>query len=206
MDSGRLRLVIGAGCRVDGSTPELHPRRPERHHANHSSRFWCSCAPAQRAGNARANPAVLGAYDPRAGILAGISTALDLLRGFSAEGCSESVCRRHRPFPHIVPMMAALAMQPHVEQDDRTTRLGSLDFALLLIWWLYLYLFAVTPWQYASINETLFEHNLNILYLTEKMVFLAGLVLLWSRSRGAWKTVYAHWFWASLTYALSSYV
>ena len=109
-------------------------------------------------------------------------------------------------FLHIVPMMAALAMQPHVEQDDRTTRLGSLDFALLLIWWLYLYLFAVTPWQYASINETLFEHNLNILYLTEKMVFLAGLVLLWSRCRGPWKTIYAHWFGASLTYALSSYV
>jgi len=109
-------------------------------------------------------------------------------------------------FLHIVPMMAALAMQPHVEQDDRTTRLGSLDFALLLIWWLYLYLFAVVPWQYASNNETIFEHNLNILYLTEKMVFLAGLVLLWSRSRGPWKTVYAHWFGASLTYALSSYV
>ena len=109
-------------------------------------------------------------------------------------------------FLHIVPMMAALAMQPHVEQDDRTTRLGSLDFALLLIWWLYLYLFAVIPWQYASNNETIFEHNLNILYLTEKMVFLAGLVLLWSRSRGPWKTIYAHWFGASLTYALSSYV
>ena len=109
-------------------------------------------------------------------------------------------------FLHIVPMMAALAMQPHVEQDDRTTRLGSLDFALLLIWWLYLYLFAVIPWQYASNNETIFEHNLNILYLTEKTVFLAGLVLLWSRSRGPWKTIYAHWFGASLTYALSSYV
>src|SRR2546426_758951 len=80
-------------------------------------------------------------------------------------------------FLHIVPMMAALAMQPHVEQDDRTTRLGSLDFALLLIWWLYLYLFAVVPWQYASNNETIFEHNLNILYLTEKMAFLAGPVL-----------------------------
>jgi signal transduction histidine kinase len=109
-------------------------------------------------------------------------------------------------FLHIVPMMAALAMQPHVEQDDRTTRLGSLDFALLLIWWLYLYLFAVIPWQYVSVNETMFEHNLNILYLTEKMVFLAGLVLLWLRSQGPWKTVYAHWFGASLTYALSSYV
>ena len=109
-------------------------------------------------------------------------------------------------FLHIVPMMAALALQPHVEQDDRTARLGSLDFALLLIWWLYLYLFAVIPWQYAHTNETTYEHALNVLYLTEKMVFLAGLAVVWTRSKESWKTVYAHWFGASMVYALSSYV
>jgi signal transduction histidine kinase len=109
-------------------------------------------------------------------------------------------------FLHIVPMMAALALQPHVEQDDRTARLGSLDFALLLIWWLYLYLFAFIPWQYAHTNETTYEHALNVLYLTEKMVFLAGLAVVWTRSTGSWRTVYAHWFGASLVYALSSYV
>src|SRR5438876_936951 len=38
-------------------------------------------------------------------------------------------------FLHIVPMMAALALQPNVEQHDRDLRLGSLDFALLLLWW-----------------------------------------------------------------------
>jgi signal transduction histidine kinase len=109
-------------------------------------------------------------------------------------------------FLHIVPMMAALALQPHVEQDDRTARLGSLDFALLLIWWLYLYLFAVIPWQYAHTNAATYEHAINVLYLTEKMVFLAGLAVVWSRSKGAWRTIYAHWFGASLVYALSSYV
>lgn len=109
-------------------------------------------------------------------------------------------------FLHIAPMMAALALQPHVEQDDRTTRLGSLDFALLLVWWLYLYLFAVIPWQYAHTNETLYNHSLNALYLTEKMVLLGGLAVVWWRSKGAWQRVYAQWFGASLTYALSSYV
>src|SRR4029077_15218066 len=34
-------------------------------------------------------------------------------------------------FLHIVPMIAALALQPHAQQDDRSTRLGTLDFALL---------------------------------------------------------------------------
>jgi signal transduction histidine kinase len=109
-------------------------------------------------------------------------------------------------FLHIVPMMAALALQPHLDQDHRRARLGALDFALLLVWWVYLYLYAVIPWQYANSNATTYEHNLNALYLTEKIVFLAGLAVVWSRSQGSWKTVYAHWFGASLIYALSSYL
>ena len=78
-------------------------------------------------------------------------------------------------FLHLVPMTAALAMQPHVQPNDRTTRFGTLDFALLLVWWLYLYLFAVIPWQYVHAYEPSYDHNLNVLYLTEKIVF-PGLV------------------------------
>ena len=107
---------------------------------------------------------------------------------------------------HIVPMMAALALQPHIEQDDRTIRLGSLDFALLIVWWVYLYLFAAIPWQYVQANELAYGQNLNALYLAEKIAFLAGLMLVWWRSTGAWRAVYANCFGASLTYALSSYL
>ena len=109
-------------------------------------------------------------------------------------------------FLHLVPMTAALAMQPHVQRDDRTTRLGTLDFALLLVWWLYLYLFAVIPWQYVHAYEPSYDHNLNVLYLTEKIVFLGGVGMLWSRSQGSWRMIYANWFGAGLTYSLSSYV
>jgi len=109
-------------------------------------------------------------------------------------------------FLHLVPMTAALALQPHVQPDDRTTRLGTLDFALLLIWWLYLYLFAVIPWQYVHAYEPSYDYNLNVLYLTEKIVFLAGVGLLWSRSKGSWKIIYLNWFGAGLTYSLGSFI
>lgn len=109
-------------------------------------------------------------------------------------------------FLHFVPMMAALALQPQSQQDDHEARLGRLDFVLLLTWWVYLYLFAVIPWQYAQRDELAYGRSLNALYLTEKLVFLAALVVVWMRSRRAWKTMYAHWFGASLVYALSSYV
>jgi signal transduction histidine kinase len=109
-------------------------------------------------------------------------------------------------FLHFVPMMAALALQPQAQQNDHEARLGRLDFVLLLTWWVYLYLFAVIPWQYAQRDEWAYGRSLNALYLTEKLVFLAGLVFVWLRSRGGWKTIYAHWFGASLVYALSSYI
>lgn len=109
-------------------------------------------------------------------------------------------------FLHIVPMMAALALQPDVEQHDRDLRLGSLDFALLLLWWVYVYLYAVIPWQYVYASDDAYQHNLNSSYLVEKLALLVGLALLWSRSSGRWKTIYAHWFGAGLLYSVSSFV
>jgi signal transduction histidine kinase len=109
-------------------------------------------------------------------------------------------------FLHIVPMMAALALQPDVEQHDRDLRLGSLDFALLLFWWVFVYLYAVIPWQYVYASEGAYQDNLNSSYLVEKAALLIGLALLWFRSSGQWRTIYAHWFGASFLYSSSSYV
>jgi signal transduction histidine kinase len=109
-------------------------------------------------------------------------------------------------FLHIVPLTAALALQPHVQQDERTTRLGTLDFALLLIWWLYLYLFTVIPWQYVHAYEHSYNLNFNVLYLTEQIAFLTAVGVLCFRSNGPWRIIYANWFGAGLTYSLSSYI
>jgi signal transduction histidine kinase len=109
-------------------------------------------------------------------------------------------------FLHFVPMMAALALQPDIRQDDTELRLGTLDFALLFLWWVYLYLYAVIPWQFVNANEAAYDHNWNVAYLAEKVAFLLGLALVWWRSSARWKTTYAHWLGASLLYSLSSYV
>jgi signal transduction histidine kinase len=109
-------------------------------------------------------------------------------------------------FLHLVPMMAALALEPETKQDQRTSRVGTLDFALLLVWWVYLYLFAVIPWQYAYTDELAYSRNFNALYLTEKVAFLAGLLAVATRSKGAWRKSYILWFAASALYACSSYI
>ncbi len=77
-------------------------------------------------------------------------------------------------FLHFVPMMAAVALEVNLNSNERTLTFGSLDFSLLFTWWLYLYLFLVIPWQYIDTREIFYSDNLNLLYLTEKSVFLAA--------------------------------
>jgi len=107
-------------------------------------------------------------------------------------------------FLHLVPMMAALAMQPDVDASEPTSRVGSLDFALLLMWWLYLYLFLVIPWQYISPNSAIYGSSFDLLYLLEHFVFVACVAALWIRSTGNWRVVYGHFLGASLVYAVVS--
>ncbi len=107
-------------------------------------------------------------------------------------------------FLHIVPMMAALAVQPHVRQNGRSLRLVSLDFFLLLAWWLYLYLFIVIPWQYVSPDEAAYGHSFDLLYACEQVVLILGVALVWKRSVGAWRNVYRGLFRAAFFYSLGS--
>ena len=49
-----------------------------------------------------------------------------------------------------IPLIAALALQPHRKRGELHMGLGYLDFALLLTWWTFLYVFVVLPWMYAT--------------------------------------------------------
>ena len=109
-------------------------------------------------------------------------------------------------FLHIVPLIAALAMRPHIMGDEYSARLGHLDFALLLLWWVYAYALVVMSWQYALPNETAYSRNFNVAYLAEKVLFLAALTACWLTSRGPWRLFYGNLFGASVLYSTSSYV
>jgi diguanylate cyclase (GGDEF)-like protein len=107
-------------------------------------------------------------------------------------------------FLHIVPMMAAITIQPHRHQSDRSISAGTLDFALLLIWWLFLYLFFVIPWQYVQLNEAFYGKSFDLLYVSEEFVLAVGLVLVWHQSRGTWRRIYFHLLGATLLYCAAS--
>jgi signal transduction histidine kinase len=124
------------------------------------------------------------------------------LRGEVPDLCSGDMIL----FLHIVPLMAALALRPHAPQDQYAARVRHLDFAMLMLWWIYLYVFIVIPWQYVVPNVRPYNDNLNFLYLIEKIVFLGSLVFAWLGSKSGWKTFYASLFGACFTYAASSHI
>lgn len=109
-------------------------------------------------------------------------------------------------FLHIVPFMAALALRPHAPPDDYSVRLRRLDFVLMLVWWIYLYVLLVIPWQYVFADVSAYNRNLNLVYLTEKLAFLTALFAAGLSSKGGWRMFYASLFGASVTYAAGSYI
>ena len=109
-------------------------------------------------------------------------------------------------FLHLVPMIAALAVLPHLREDERDERIRMLDFALLLIWWVFIYVYAVIPWQTVQVDEAAYSANLNFAYLTEKLVLLVSLTILAYTAHGGWRQIYGQLLGASALYASSSYV
>lgn len=107
-------------------------------------------------------------------------------------------------FLHMVPMMAAVGIRPQFSRDEYSARVGRLDFALLLVWWFYLYVLLVMSWQYVVPELTAYNRNLNDLYFAEKLVLLTGLLGSWSASRGEWKRVYISLFAMSFCYSAAS--
>jgi len=109
-------------------------------------------------------------------------------------------------FLHLVPMIAALAVLPHLREDDRDERVRMLDFALLFTWWVFIYVYAVIPWQTVQVDEAAYSANFNFAYLTEKLVLLVALAILAYTADGGWRKLYGQLLGASALYASSSYV
>jgi len=103
-----------------------------------------------------------------------------------------------------IPMMAALTLRPHLKRGELRLRFGYLDFALLLTWWIFLYVFIVLPWMYAVPSLAEYKYNFVLLHNIENMIIVGGFGYLWLRSSGAWRVVYANLFGASAMYMLSS--
>jgi len=89
------------------------------------------------------------------------------------------------------PMVAGVLLRPHRQTSERSARLGVLDFLLLFLWWLYLYVSFVVCWQYISPNVDAYNRNFDVLAGAEAIVLAGVLLFFWRESSGRWKILYA---------------
>lgn len=107
-------------------------------------------------------------------------------------------------FLRLVPMIAAVGLRPHRTEGEQKFRVGTLDFLLLLVWWIFLYAFVIVPSQYVSVNLAEYDRNYNLLYLIECFVLVFVLAIAARGASAGWKAVYLNLMAASALYALVS--
>jgi signal transduction histidine kinase len=107
-------------------------------------------------------------------------------------------------FAHVVPFMAAVGLRPDRHREGQKLPLGTLNFLILLIWWMFLYAFLVFPEQYVHTVLKVYSRNYDALYRVENVVLVAGLAATAWHASGAWAAIYRRLFVAAGFYALSS--
>jgi diguanylate cyclase (GGDEF)-like protein len=104
------------------------------------------------------------------------------------------------------PMMAGLLLRPHRQPSERNARLGVLDFLLLFLWWLYLYISFVVCWQYVSLNLDAYNRNFDSLSWVETGLIAIILAAFWRESSGAWRRFYRLFFGAVVFNGIAFYL
>jgi diguanylate cyclase (GGDEF)-like protein len=102
-----------------------------------------------------------------------------------------------------VPMLAGLLLRPNLELSKQSARLGTIDFLLLMLWWIYCYVVLVMCWKYVSANTALYNRNFDRLYQLQFLILMIVLTLLLKRSTGAWRSFFGYFFAAVLFHGVS---
>lgn len=106
-------------------------------------------------------------------------------------------------FLQPVPMMAAAAMRPGSPQRGQKFLLSTLNFLILLLWWVYLYVFLVFPNEYVVMDQGVYNAYYFSLFVVEFAVLMSVLGGMALVTEGAWRQTYWHLFGASALYLLS---
>jgi diguanylate cyclase (GGDEF)-like protein len=102
-------------------------------------------------------------------------------------------------FLAVAPMMAGLLLRPHREPSTQSARLGILDFFLVLLWWLYLYISFIVCWQFVVLSVDAYNLNFDRLSSIQTVLLAAILAVFWWQTSGKWKRFYAV-FWIAIVF------
>src|SRR5450631_290558 len=107
-------------------------------------------------------------------------------------------------FLHIVPLMAAVAIRPYVSRFHPKVGRATLNFLVLLFFWVFLYAFVLFPYQYLFWNPAIYNPRFDVLYSVENVALIVLLGIAAWHASAPWKSICLHLFGASALYALGS--
>jgi len=107
-------------------------------------------------------------------------------------------------FIKLVPMLAALALQPNKESPQRARLLSFFDLTSLLVYWTYVYVFWAMAYLLAGNDLARYNRNSDVVGAVGNQVFLFILAFVAIRSRGPWRGFYLHFLCASAMYCFAS--
>ena len=125
----------------------------------------------------------------------------------------EVICRRTLPDPfvgdivlfiHVVPFIAALSVRPHRPHGETKLYFTTLNFVMLLLWWIFLYLFIVFPDEYVLLNVPVYSRSWDRLYLLENLLLVGSLVVACITTKGSWRKIYGNLLIACILYVTGS--
>ncbi len=109
-------------------------------------------------------------------------------------------------FLKLVPLVAALAIEPQSGLTRRFRILSFLDLSFLLVYWFYCYAMWVIPYRFVSREDSVYNFHFNTIDTLGHIIFVAVLGVVALRAQGAWRNLY-RLYWASFAlYALSSMI
>jgi signal transduction histidine kinase len=107
-------------------------------------------------------------------------------------------------FIKLVPMLAALALEPNKDSPHRPRLLGFLDLTSLLVYWTYVYLFWALAYVLAGNDLASYNSHSDLVDAIGNQLFLIILAVVALRNRGPWRRFYLHFLGAAAVYCFAS--
>ncbi len=109
-------------------------------------------------------------------------------------------------FLKLVPLVAALAIEPQSQLTRRFRILGFLDLSFLLVYWFYCYAMWVIPYRFVVHENSVYNFHFTTIDTFGHIILVAVLGVMALRAQGAWRPLY-RLYWASFAlYTLSSLI
>jgi len=109
-------------------------------------------------------------------------------------------------FLKLVPLVAALAIEPQSQLTRRFRILGFLDLSFLLVYWFYCYAMWVIPYRFVVHEDAVYNFHFNTIDTLGHIILVSVLGIVALRAEGVWRNLY-RLYWASFAlYTLSSMI